>query len=1092
MPDLQLNFLGHFQVAKPDNLAIAFRSDKDRALLAYLAVESNRPHRREELAGLFWPDLPEESALGNLRKALHHIRQLTEAGDPASTPWQVSTKTIQLNSSTALTLDVAEFLMALDAIQKHRHRQVTRCLTCHAWLKTALQLYQGDFLQGFSIADSLAFEEWVLIKREQLRLRALDAFHQLTEQFIQLGELEAARQAAQRQVNLEPWHEGAHRQLMRLLSQLGQRAAALAQYEKCKQLLLTELGIEPEPATVALAEKIRRGDSVATTTPVRHNLPPQMLPFFGRETELRRITERLLDPAERLISIVGEGGVGKTRLALAAAQTVQPDFTDGVWFVPLAGLTEDSSAEAILQALASALQFAATGSGDLRSQLFDFMKPKECLVFFDNMELLTDAATVVMEILAAAPHTVVLVTSRQPLNFQAERVIRVDGLPVPAAPAAAEKFSSVQLFAERAQRAIDTFDLATELPTVIDICQMVGGSPLGIELAAAGVRQRSPKLIAEALRSNLDTLTTTMRDVPVRHRSMRAVFEASWELLIPPERESLARLAVFLGGFTTEAAQAVAAGFPSILSALVAKSLVRQVDPDRYDLHELLRQFASGKLNHSELRALREQHSHYYLNQAAALRPLLNGSDPNTVRLTLQADVDNLREAWRAAIVHNWWSVVALGWRGLADYYNISGYYHEALRVYQAAIDQLLSVMDTVEIPSGRYLLAALQVTLTRFLGLLYRLDQANESGRQAVARAQVAHAPELEALAKCYWGMSLYRQSNYSEATPLIRDALRLARASESIEAETMALRALGYLADIQGQYAEAQRIQLQVLELYRQSQSIQGECLVLVSLGNIAWSQGDLAAAQHYHSESLRLARQIGNRNDECDALHNLGSNANSMGDYETARIYFEQSIAIGEQIGLPPSSFGITAVNLALVYHHLEQNAQAAHYAQQALTALSEAGQRRDEALALTVLGHALCGLGDYERAGVAYEKAVSIQRDLNQPNVAMEGLAGLARVVLQQTNPGRALQLVEEMLRHLTTGTLEGTDEPFRVYLTCYEVLKAGRDPRAQPLLKSTYEILQSRADLITDPVLRHSFLTNVAAHQKIVTAWQSKR
>lgn len=345
--------------------------------MAYLAVESDHPQRREALAGLLWPDLPEDAALGNLRKALHHVRQVTGADDLSPPLWQVDAKTIQLNSSQ-LTLDVTEFLLLLEIVHKHRHRHKDRCAVCRSNLEAATRLYRGDFLQGFSIPDSLAFDEWLLVKREQFRVQALDAFQQFTEISIQLGDFESARQSAQRLVSLEPWHENAHRQLMRLLSRLGQRSAALVQYEKCKQLLWNELGVDPEPATVALYEKIRRGDSETATTAVRHNLPAQLLPFFGREAELSRVRERLLDPTERLVTLVGEGGVGKTRLVLTAAREVAHDFADGVWFVPLAGLTPESTAETVLLALAGAIQFSATG-GDFKSQLFSFIQAKEYL-----------------------------------------------------------------------------------------------------------------------------------------------------------------------------------------------------------------------------------------------------------------------------------------------------------------------------------------------------------------------------------------------------------------------------------------------------------------------------------------------------------------------------------------------------------------------------------------------------------------------------------------------------------------------------------------------------------------------------------------
>jgi DNA-binding SARP family transcriptional activator len=265
---LSLSFLGPFQVTL-DNQAATFATDRARALLAYLAVEADRPHRRETLAALLWPDRPEATARRNLSQTIVRLRRAIDDYHASPPFLQITAKSVQFNAAAA-ELDVACFERLLAACATHAHPDVSSCPACVERLREVASLYWGEFLQGLFLADSQLFEEWALFKREQLHRQALDALHTLALHYESQGDYERATRYAARQLALEPWREEAHRQLMRALVWGGQRGAALAQYRICCRALAGELGVEPAPETTALYERIRQGEPDLPASP----LPP--------------------------------------------------------------------------------------------------------------------------------------------------------------------------------------------------------------------------------------------------------------------------------------------------------------------------------------------------------------------------------------------------------------------------------------------------------------------------------------------------------------------------------------------------------------------------------------------------------------------------------------------------------------------------------------------------------------------------------------------------------------------------------------------------------------------------------------------------
>lgn len=619
--ELRIEMMGALRVKVGEKTAV-FRTDALRVLLAYLAVHQGSPQRRDTLAGLLSPDRPDKEALTYLRNRLTRLRKVI--GDDQATPpyLDIDRKQITLRNGDDIIIDMVQFEQCLAAVETHPHRQLAGCPTCLAQLQTAVTLVRGELLAGLNF-PSETWETWVTAQREHLQQRALEAMTLLREAQIQLGEWTAVLDIAQRQLNLEPWLEAAHRAMMQGHYHLGDRNAALAQYEQCELLLQDELGVEPEEETQQLWQQIFENNLRVEGTAVPHNLPLQTTQFFGREAEHIQLLQRLVNPNHRLITLVGTGGIGKTRLALEVGQQVKMSFPDGVWFVSLEALK--SGAEQIKIAVGETMRLEGNGKQLSGEQVLAILRDKQMLLIFDNSEVALDDLAFVPEWLRRAPQVAILATSREPLNFQAESVIFLDGLPT----GTVEMSAAEAMFAERGQMARDNFTVSADnLPQVRQICQLVDGSPLGIALAAAWVRRRSLQQIREEIGRSLDFLSTRLRDVDPRHRSMRAVFETSWQLLMPEEQVVLAALSVFPASFTAVAAEEVAGASLFDLDLLCEKSLLQQEhESERYAMHSLVRQFAAEKLGDRETAVQHtfvdyfNRYAHTHQTDYAALQP---------------------------------------------------------------------------------------------------------------------------------------------------------------------------------------------------------------------------------------------------------------------------------------------------------------------------------------------------------------------------------------------------------------------------------------------------------------------------------------
>ena len=602
MSQLQIHLFGSPQFKRDNSSTFNFISNKVSALLAYLAV-TRRAHTRDKLAALLWGEMPDADAKNNLRQALTNLRKFTDK--------ELTITRDSIEFTGDCYLDILQFELDVKSASSLDPQPASVILT------NSISLYKADFLEGFYLRDAPDFEDWMLTERVRLRELALQTLHRLTEIQMNSGDYLSALDSTSRLLAFDPWREEAHRQRMSALARAGQRSAALAQYQTCRRILEKELGVKPSAETTSLYEQIHNTENGSL-----HNLPASMTSFIGRESELAEIAVRLANADCSILTLVGEGGVGKSRLALQAAQSQVHRFLGGVWYIPLSSVKDIDS---LFLSIASALKINMSDADQIKQYLQD----KNLLLLLDGMEHLTNDAvlTWLTDMLQSSPNIKLLITSQARLNIQAETLLEVHGLPNVDGSSPA-----FRLFIERARQLKADFNPKDdERSEILHLCDLVDGSPLALELAATWVRGLSVPDIVKEIERNLDILTTSQQDLPQRHRSMRAVFDHFWQLLSPEEKIVFQKQAVFQGAFTREAFQEITETDISMLSRFVDNSAIRFSEEGRYRRHSLMAQYASLRLqeNHTLQKEIREKHARYFSKLVKGLEAEFFGGQPH-------------------------------------------------------------------------------------------------------------------------------------------------------------------------------------------------------------------------------------------------------------------------------------------------------------------------------------------------------------------------------------------------------------------------------------------------------------------------------
>jgi predicted ATPase/DNA-binding SARP family transcriptional activator/Tfp pilus assembly protein PilF len=1132
MIDIKIQLFNAFYAKDKFGKEINFRDNKVRALLAYLIVEHDQIHRRNKLVELFWGDAPQERAQHSLRMALTRLRQSLESAGVSdilkSTRQSVK---IQLDSDRHW-VDVVEFDRLVAKCRKNATNNLAMLPLVYEWMAKAVDLYHGSFLAGLSLSNSPSFDDWLMLHQSRYEQQALIFLDLLAEHALTNQQNEMAENFTYRQLEILPWLENSHRQLMRIFAQRNQWQLVQLQYQKCIQVLDAELGTEPDEETRNLFKQLNSGKISQKTyhpiTPkptqtVSNNLPSAHTSFFGREVERDHLIETLLNDAVPLITVVGPGGVGKTRLTLDAVRqiAIHPDFPDGVWFIPLDGMRVDDKDlnQAIANTIAKAMGLELRKPSKPYEQLLELLRNRRLILVLDNFEQLisgeNDGVDFVLDLINLVPRIKVVVTSRRPLNLQLESMISLDGLPVPQIlDDRAYNYSSVLLFLERGKRANNIFSLDDEtLPAVVEICQLMGGMPLALEMVAVRLREMSCNQILHTLKTNQDLLKSQLRDLPPRHRSMQAVFDWSWSLLELAEKSVLSELSVFRNRFTFEAAQAVTGASSEQIHTLIEHSLIR-FDGMRYSLHELLRQFAFEKLAQPEI--IQAKHSSFYLKFVLTRREHLIGKDLVRATAEIRQDWENIQQAWSWAISNQEMVdfvevIVSLG-RYLRN--NSMIWFGEKL--FQEAIDNFQEhrwKVDSIEDLPRQKALGQLWLEMARCYIWSAQYETCVTISQRVITIGKAINSYPLIAGGYLEWGRALWRLGEYQTARELLESVVALApeQSWQAIQALTtlgniyslwgkteealnyykrslqvqkeadiwsnraQVLNHLATIATMQGQFKQAVVLLFEVLDASRQFEQEYFQVTTFHNLG-LAYSElGQYSKSEEFFKKAMDLSKQLQNRHNETEIWLGLAQLYRRLGQYQESKENLQQAFTLCQQSG-EKKAYCEALMQQALLLYAQESFLAAAQASRESVKLIKELGTTEMETDILITVGYCSLALSDYGQAKFAFKCAVDSAKNSGNSLKEIEASAGLANVCLRLDERHTAEILLRKVLKCVEQQiSLIGTVLPLDLYWHLSQNLAELDIHGASTVLHYAQALIQDQALTISNLPARRHFL-----------------
>jgi predicted ATPase/DNA-binding SARP family transcriptional activator len=902
---VRIKLLGDFHVSLGE-LEIPsehFRLRKARNLVKLLALSDNHNLHREELMEILWPEGDPGAAANNLHQALFAARRaFILAGADPGLYLTFENETLHLASKAPIWVDVENFDQAAGMARREKTPQA---------YQAALELYSGDLLPEDRYAD------WTLSRREQLRQEYLGLLQELGNLYEANSEYQAAIEVCKKIVQNDTLNEEAYVNLMRLYAMNGQRQAAVRQYQLLQEILLHELEIEPDPSSTQVYQQILSGEyapqksvlPVSKKVLLRHNLPTQLTPFIGRLKEMPEIKNRLAQ--SRLVTLTGAGGVGKTRLAIEVALSLVGNFSDGVWLVEFASITDP---ELVLHTVAGLFGLREDRTRTLQAVLQDYVRSRQMLLVLDNCEHLVDTcAELTQKLLQASPTLHILATSREALEIPGEQVYSVPTLSTPGLkPTRMDEnigeYEAVQLFVDRASSTMPGFCVTPEnAPMIVQICQHLDGIPLALELAAAHVNLLRVEQIASRLENRFALLSGGSRAAVPRQRTLRASIDWSYNLLVEMEQTLLHRLSVFSDGWTLEAAEAVCADdvLPSqnileILTRLAHKSLVivqrRQGLAARYWLLETIRQYATEKLTQGKGEAqILDRHLQYYLDLAENVTPKLKSEYFLEGMRELKVELENLRSALSWGLLEK---ETARGIKGvrlicaLSSFWSRAGMLNEGhLWLVRGLASDVTSNPDNIALRG--HLLCRLAY---------YELDFAKAYKAADESVSIFRETGDLEGLAEIlvHLGVRLIH-SDHAQGSLILNESIQLYRQLGDSWGLAYALTQRGRLAHEERDYQLVEACARESHDLFlKAGDRWNANIWPMGLLAHIAVQNKDFEGARSYIELCLQSAKESGETSAEFEAMMYHGIITYFLGDFTIMEADFHYVLGKYQELG------------------------------------------------------------------------------------------------------------------------------------------------------------------------------------------------
>jgi predicted ATPase/DNA-binding SARP family transcriptional activator len=869
---------------------------------------------RTEVAALLWPDQREALASANLRKTLFRLQ---------TGPWQglVEVQASALRCDTPC--DVQDFEAAL----------------ADGRGADALALRRGELLAGFDDDANEAWSAWLRFERDRLRAAWRDAALARLDGEVAPGE---GLELATRLLDADPLDEAALRVQMRLLAASGRAAQARQAFRDFAARLADELGLAPGPELQALHDGLGHATAASGARPAA---PLADEGFVGRAMELRRLSELLARDEVRLVTLLGPGGVGKTRLGRRVLRELAPAPHDGAFFVALDDVIRGSEVAA---RIARETGLALRGPASPLEQLTAALGGKQMVLLLDNFEQIAGDAALLGPLLAACPRVKLIVTSRMRLGLAGEQLFPLDGLPCPEPEDrdSVRTFDAARLFIAAAERARPDFAADAEAGAIVDICRQVEGLPLALELAAAWTRVLSCEAIAAELRAGTELLRATDAAHPPRHASIEVVFEQSWRHLVAAERDALVRLSVFRGGFSVEAARAVTGAPLPVLGALADKSLLRR-DGTRLALQPLVQQLAAARL--ADGGAARAAHAAYFHRRLAQWRQASAAGD-RAVLQAIDADFENCRLAWQHAIETGAGDALRQSAPALFEFADHRARFEDGLWLSE----QLLGAPPPADVDAGLHALVQAQGAWMQ--SRLGRYEAAEAAALQALGTAQTQRDTDARFQALSVLGTCTWITGRLQEAKRHFTQALRLARGAGMAHESATVFENLSLVEKHLGDYEASFDHAREALAQHRRNGDSASTALCLSNLGSTALFMDDSDAASAYLHEALELSERHGFVSTRVYALANLTELSIKTGARAAAQAHAERAVEVAEATGMRSLAGWLKAQLARLAAHRGELDRARARLAEAAALA-QDLGARSVQAAVLLALAELL---------------------------------------------------------------------------------------------------------------------------------------